>query len=119
MDPDDAGALLASLEPTELAPGQASYHHGHLFHGSGPNRSDIARIAIAIRYIRTSMKQASGERPAVVLANGVDGYDYFDKVARPSGELTDEEFERCFEDMRIKRKMLFKGVEEGKGARYQ
>ena len=103
----------------ELAPGQASYHHGHLFHGSGPNRSDIARVAIAIRYIRTSMKQASGERPAVVLASGVDRYGYFGQAVRPSGDLTDEDFERCFEDMRIKQKMLFKGVEEGRGARYQ
>lgn len=103
----------------ELGPGQASLHHGHLFHGSGPNESDIARVAVAIRYIKTSMKQESGERPAVVLASGVDRYNYFDEAPRPSGRLTDEEFEYCYEDMRIKRKMLFKGVDEDKGARYQ
>ncbi|MEC8120867.1 MAG: hypothetical protein VX113_02950 [Pseudomonadota bacterium] len=54
-----------------------------------------------------------------MLASGVDRYGYFDQAVRPSGDLTDEDFERCFEDMRIKQKMLFKGVEEGRGARYQ
>ena len=36
----------------------------------------------------------------------------------PSGRLAEEEFEYCYEDMRTKRKMLFKGVDEGKGQRY-
>ena len=65
------------------------------------------------------MKQASGVRPAVVLASGVDRYRYFDQAVRPSGDLTDEDFERCFEDTRIKQKMLCKGVEERRGAQYQ
>ncbi len=32
-----------------LAPGQASLHHGHLFHASGPNRTGDRRIGAAIR----------------------------------------------------------------------
>ena len=103
----------------ELAPGQASLHHGHLFHGSGPNESDVPRIAVAIRYIKTSMKQSSGERPVVVLANGVDRHSYFTEARPPSGDLTDDEFEYCYEDMRVKRRMLFKGVDDEKGKRYQ
>ena len=39
----------------ELQPGQASMHHGHLFHASGPNTGD-RRIG-SISYIKTSMKQ--------------------------------------------------------------
>ena len=57
VDEDDAVNV-------ELAPGQASLHHGHLFHASGPNVSGIPRVAVAIRYIKTSMKQSSGERPS-------------------------------------------------------
>ena len=67
----------------------------------------------------TAFMISSGERPAVVLANGIDRYNYFDQAARPSGNLTDAEFEYCYEDMRTKAKMLFKGVDEGKGKRYQ
>lgn len=111
VDEDDAVSV-------ELAPGQASLHHGHLFHASGPNVSDIPRVAVAIRYIKTSMKQSSGERPVVVLASGTDEFGYFDEARPPSGRLAEEEFEYCYEDMRTKRKMLFKGVDEGKGQRY-
>jgi ectoine hydroxylase-related dioxygenase (phytanoyl-CoA dioxygenase family) len=111
VDEDDAVNV-------ELAPGQASLHHGHLFHASGPNVSDIPRVAVAIRYIKTSMKQSSGERPVVVLASGTDEFGYFDEARPPSGRLADEEFEYCYEDMRTKRKMLFKGVDEDKGQRY-
>ena len=35
----------------EINPGQASLHHGHLFHASGPNESSIPRIGFAIRYL--------------------------------------------------------------------
>ena len=33
-----------------LAPGDASLHHPNLVHGSGPNRSDRPRRALAVRY---------------------------------------------------------------------
>ena len=48
-----------------LQSGQASLHHGHLFHSSGPNATANRRIGSAIRYISTSMKQNSGDRSQV------------------------------------------------------
>ena len=103
----------------ELKPGQASFHHGHLFHASGPNTSDVKRVGVAIRYIKTSMRQASGERPAVYLASGRDDFGYFENAASPSGLLTDEEFNQCFEENRKKQRMLFQGTSASKGSRYQ
>ena len=44
VNEDDAVAV-------ELEPGQASLHHGHLFHASGPNTTDDRRIGVAIRFI--------------------------------------------------------------------
>ena len=103
----------------EINPGQASLHHGHLFHASGPNESSIPRIGFAIRYIKTSMRQLSGERPSVFLANGKDEFNYFDKAFAPTGHLTDKEFHQCFEEQNKRRRMLFKGVDANKGKRYQ
>lgn len=48
LDPalvDDAAAV-----DLVLAPGDASLHHPNLVHGSGPNRSDHPRRALAVRY---------------------------------------------------------------------
>ncbi|HJM01895.1 MAG TPA: phytanoyl-CoA dioxygenase family protein, partial [Arenicellales bacterium] len=53
-----------------LQTGQASLHHGHLFHASGPNTTADRRIGSAIRYISTSMKQISGDRSLVALVSG-------------------------------------------------
>ena len=83
------------------------------------NESNIPRVGFAIRYIKTSMRQLSGERPSVFLANGKDEFNYFDKAFAPSGHLTDKEFHQCFEEQNKKRRMLFKGVDANKGKRYQ
>ena len=62
VDVDEADAVCVELEP-----GQASMHHGHLFHASGPNTTDDRRIGAAIRYIKPSMKQRSGDKSLVAL----------------------------------------------------
>jgi ectoine hydroxylase-related dioxygenase (phytanoyl-CoA dioxygenase family) len=91
----------------ELQPGQASMHHGHLFHASGPNTSDDRRIGAAIRYIKPSMKQKTGDRPLVTLVSGVDRFGHFTLAPSPRGRLSDEDFAMCRQDADLKKRLLF------------
>jgi len=91
----------------ELQSGQASMHHGQLFHASGPNHSDDRRIGLAIRYIKPSMQQKSGDRPLVALVAGEDQYDNFTIAESPQRRLTEEDFERCRVDRKIRQRILF------------
>ena len=91
----------------ELRLGQASMHHGRLFHGSGPNVSADRRIGCAIRYIKPSMKQTSGERPMVALVSGDDHFCNFSIVGSPKGRLVAEDFEMCRRDAELKKWLLF------------
>jgi len=91
----------------ELRPGQASMHHGHLFHGSGPNVSADRRIGCAIRYIKPSMRQKSGERPMVALVSGEDNCGNFSIVGSPKSRLVPEDFETCRRDAELKKRLLF------------
>lgn len=102
VEVDEADATLC-----ELKPGQASLHHGHLFHASGPNTSDDRRIGVAIRYIQTSMKQESGVRPLVSHVSGVDRFGNFNIFAGPTGRLQEQDFDLCREDAALKKKLLF------------
>jgi non-heme Fe2+,alpha-ketoglutarate-dependent halogenase len=71
----------------ELAPGQASFHHADLVHGSRGNRSDGKRIGFAIRYVSPAVSQ---ERPhhAVVLARGEDAHGHYELLEdEPSGDF--------------------------------
>lgn len=104
----------------ELRPGQASLHHGHLFHASDPNLSGDRRLGTAIRYIRPSMKQRSGERTLVALAAGEDRYGHFALADAPNGRLAEDDFDRCRKDAAIRRRLLYQGAEaaSARGKRY-
>lgn len=91
----------------ELQPGQASMHHGLLFHASDPNFSDDRRIGSAIRYIKPSMKQKSGDKPLVALVSGEDDFGHFTIAGPPKGRLTEEDFEMCRQDAALKKRLLF------------
>ena len=93
-------------------------HHGHLFHASGPNRVDDRRIGAAVRYIKTSMKQRSGDRSLVALVSGEDRYGHFTIAGPPKGRLAEEDFERCRRDAEIKRRVLYEGADASQGKRY-
>lgn len=110
VDVDDEDGVAAVLET-----GQASMHHGHLFHASGPNTTGDRRIGSAIRYIKTSMKQRTGDRSLVALVAGEDKYGNFTIAEPPKGRLLDEDFERCLRDLEIKRRVLYEGVEDQAG----
>lgn len=102
----------------ELQPGQASMHHGHLFHASGPNTTDDRRIGSAIRYIKPSMKQQSGDRSLVAHVSGEDRYGHFIVAGPPKARLAEEDFELCRRDADIKRRVLYEGADASQGKRY-
>ena len=101
-----------------LQAGQASLHHGHLFHASGPNTTTDRRIGSAIRYISPSMRQTSGDPTLVALVSGEDHYGHFTVADPPRGRLTEEDFDLCRRDAEIKRRVLYEGSDPSKGKRY-
>jgi len=101
-----------------LQTGQASMHHGHLFHASGPNTTDDRRIGAAIRYIKPSMKQKSGDRSLVALVAGEDRFGHFTIAEPPRGRLHPDDFVACARDSDIKRRVLYEGAATESFKRY-
>ncbi len=93
-----------------LRAGQASLHHGHLFHASGPNRTAGRRVGVAIRYISPAMRQTNGARLLASHVNGHDDYGHFEVAPPPVGRLLEQEFERCRCNIDIKQGIIYKGV---------
>ena len=102
VDVDENTAVVAAL-----VAGQASMHHGLVFHSSGPNTTDDRRIGSAIRYIKPSMKQDTGDRPLVSLVSGRDLFGNFKIANAPRGRLMDEDFELCRQDKALKQRLLY------------
>ena len=102
----------------ELQAGQASMHHGHLFHASGPNTTSNRRIGSAIRFIKTSMGQKNGEKALVAHVAGEDIYGNFKIAGPPKGRLNDFDFELCKADAELKRKILYQDANNASGTRY-
>ena len=101
-----------------LKTGQASLHHGHLIHASGPNTTNDRRIGAAIRYISTSMRQKTQDRTLVALVNGEDRYGHFTIAGSPRGRLNEADFEMCRQDAKVRRRVLYEGVDPARGNRY-
>jgi hypothetical protein len=97
----------------ELRAGQVSFHHGHLFHASGPNLTNSRRLGIAVRYVAPSMKQTSGDKLLVSHVAGKDEYGHFEIMPPPAGRLTEEDFERARRNTEMKKGILYKGVQAG------
>lgn len=102
-----------------LRPGQTSLHHGHLFHASGPNTTGDRRIGAAIRYIKPSMKQETGDKSLVAHVAGEDRYGNFTVAGAPNGRLADSDFELCRADVAIKSRVLYEGAKKSGGKRYR
>lgn len=105
VDVKEEEAVHAALQP-----GQASMHHGHLFHASGPNTTDDRRIGVAIRYIKPAMKQRNGVKSLVALVAGQDDFDHFQIAGTPKGRLRADDFETCRQDASRKHAILFAEV---------
>jgi hypothetical protein len=106
VEVDEAAAVNVLLRA-----GQASFHHGHMFHASGPNMTNSRRLGIAIRYVAPSMKQVTGERLFVSHVSGTDRYGHFEHMPAPSGRLLAEDFDRARRNADMKREILYKGAQ--------
>jgi hypothetical protein len=105
VEVDEASAVNVLLRA-----GQASFHHGHIFHASGPNTTHARRVGVAIRYVAPSMKQVSGDRLLVSQVSGEDRFGHFEHMAAPAGRLLAEDWERARRNAQMKRNILYKGV---------
>ena len=105
VDVDEASAVNVVLRA-----GQASFHHGHMFHASGPNATNSRRLGVAIRYVAPSMKQTSGDKLLVSHVSGKDEYRHFEIMPPPAGRLLEEDFERARRNTEMKQGILYKGV---------
>jgi len=105
VEVDEASAVNVLLRA-----GQASFHHGHMFHASGPNRTNARRLGVAIRYVAPSMKQVSGDKLLVSHVSGEDRFGHFEHMPAPSGRLRPEDWERARRNADMKREILYKGV---------
>ena len=105
VEVDEASAVNVLLRA-----GQASFHHGHMFHASGPNQTNARRLGVAIRYVAPSMKQVSGEKLLVSHVAGRDDYGHFEHIPPPAGRLRAEDFERARRNTDMKRDILYQGV---------
>ncbi|KAL7545578.1 hypothetical protein ACHAWF_008927 [Thalassiosira exigua] len=96
VDIDDHDACKGRRVIAALRAGQASLHHFHLLHQSGPNNSSRPRIGLALRYIAASVKQTGKVREAVTLISGRTEHDGFDlEPSLPLGRRASEfEIER-------------------------
>ena len=105
VDVDEASAVNVVLRA-----GQASFHHGHIFHASGPNGTNVRRVGTAIRFVAPSMKQVSGDRLLVSHVSGKDDYGHFEVMPPPAGRLQEEDFDRARRNTEMKKGILYKDV---------
>ncbi len=106
VDVGEEDAVLVKLKP-----GQASLHHGHLFHASGPNSTSDRRIGCAIRYIKASMSQRDETKTLVAHVSGEDLWQNFRVAGSPRGRLNELDFEMCRQDVAAKSSILYDGVD--------
>jgi hypothetical protein len=87
VEVDEAQAVDLVLEPGEM-----SFHHDLIFHGSDPNDSDGRRIGFGIRYMSTAVRTTAGRNRAT-LVRGVDEYGHWDLNPRPRWDFDPEAVE--------------------------
>lgn len=73
-----ANTAAADWTSIPLAGGQATLHHFHTVHRSGPNRSKASRVGLALRYAVPCVKQTGRTRECVTLASGRTEHGLFD-----------------------------------------
>ena len=96
----------------ELQAGQMSFHHGSLFHASGPNRTNATRIGLALRYVTPEMNQVVGSVDYATLVRGEDRFGNFRPAPDPVFDLEAGDFSAIDSALRHRNAYLFSGVEE-------
>lgn len=79
---DESAATLC-----ELAPGQASFHHGWTLHCSAPNRAADRRIGLNIQYIAPHIRQTKLPGYSALLVRGEDKFGHYQPEAPAARDL--------------------------------
>ncbi|MGE0119012.1 MAG: phytanoyl-CoA dioxygenase family protein [Dongiaceae bacterium] len=70
-----------------LEPGQFSFHHPMIIHGSAPNSSSGRRIGFAVRYLKTSARQLRFDTDTATLVRGSDRFGHFIPEPTPASDM--------------------------------
>ncbi|MDP6976153.1 MAG: phytanoyl-CoA dioxygenase family protein [Acidimicrobiales bacterium] len=100
----------------ELASGQASFHHGRLLHGSGPNGTDDWRLGLAIQYIGAHVRQVATELDYAMPVRGVDRFHNFAHVSAPDVDLSPESLAWHRRVMLAQNDAIYESTEDVDGA---
>ncbi|MEM9031462.1 MAG: phytanoyl-CoA dioxygenase family protein [Pseudomonadota bacterium] len=73
------GVDEASSVMCQLAPGEASFHHGWTLHASMPNRSDDRRIGLNVQYLAPHVRQTKHDLDSAMLVRGRDAHGHYKK----------------------------------------
>lgn len=71
-----------------LEPGQLSFHHPRIIHGSRPNRGSDRRIGFAVQSYLQPVSRQTVCRTHAQLARGTDTHGHFDPAPRPAGDMS-------------------------------
>jgi ectoine hydroxylase-related dioxygenase (phytanoyl-CoA dioxygenase family) len=95
-----------------LRPGQVSFHHGRIFHASGPNRSDGDRVGLVFRFLTPEVKQVVAARDYAMIVRGVDRGGNWIHLAPPLRNFDAADIELRREVQREQAKALAEGAAE-------
>ena len=98
----------ARTVPVLIDAGEASFHHLHAPHASGPNCADYPRVNHVITYIRPSVRPLRGEDSAV-LARGQDRHGHFATEPRPQADFHPDAMRAHREAMRRRNAIIYRG----------
>lgn len=93
-----------------LRPGEMSLHHVRIVHGSGANEGADRRIALAIRYVPTYVRQISGAKDFATLVRGKDTYHHFELEPAPKVDYGPEELAMHARIAEESFKILYRGT---------
>jgi ectoine hydroxylase-related dioxygenase (phytanoyl-CoA dioxygenase family) len=100
VDPGNVTAI-------ELLPGQFSFHHGMIVHGSAANNSAIRRVGFAIRYT-VPFDRGEPSTETAMLVRGTDPYGCFVQERSPLAEMEPEAM--AYREGLVKRLRKAKGM---------
>lgn len=77
------GVDMAKSIAAPLAPGECSFHHGHVLHCSQPNRSSHRRVGFSMILMQPHVRSTTGRRSASLLC-GEDRFGHWDIDPEPT-----------------------------------
>jgi ectoine hydroxylase-related dioxygenase (phytanoyl-CoA dioxygenase family) len=93
--------------PIELQPGQFSFHHDQIVHGSEANHSQLRRVGIAVRYT-TPFDRGARTSETATLVRGMDAFNCFLPENEPVGEMMPDDL--LYRDAVVQRLRKAKGM---------